>query len=55
MDKLKVQVPTRGVDARDLDDHALSQFVTNTRVGARQRKHVLVELEPLVTQALDRD
>ena len=55
MDKLKVQVPTRGIDARDLDNHALAQFIVSPRVGARQRKRVLVELEPLVAQALDRN
>ena len=53
MDKLKVQVPTRGIDARDLDNHALAQFIASPRVGARQRKRVLVELEPLVAQALN--
>lgn len=52
MDKLKVQVPTRGIDARDLDDHALPQLVTDVRVGARQRKRVLVKLEPLVARLL---
>lgn len=45
MDKLKVQVPTRGIDARDLDNHALAQFIASPRVGARQRKRILVELE----------
>ena len=55
MDKLKVQVPARGIDARDLDDHALPQLVTSARVGARQRKRLLVELEPLVAQAIDRN
>ena len=37
MDKLEVQVPTRGIDARDLDDHALPQLVTGARVGTRER------------------
>ena len=55
MDKLKVQVPTRGIDARDLDNHALAQFIASHRVGARQRKRILVELEPLVAQTLDRN
>ena len=55
MDKLKVQVPPRGIDARDLDNHALTQFIASPRVGARQRKRVLVKLEPLVAQALDRN
>ena len=55
MDKLKIQVSARGIDARDLDNHALAQLITSPRVGARQRKRVLVELEPLVAQALDRD
>ena len=49
MDKLKVQVSARSIDARDLDNHALAQLITSPRVGARQRKRVLVELKPLVT------
>ena len=53
MDKLKVQVPARGIDARDLDDHTLPQLVTGARVGTCERERVLVELEPLVAQALD--
>ena len=55
MDKLKVQVPTRGIDARDLDNHALPQLVTGARVGTCERERVLVELEPLVAQTLDRN
>ena len=55
MNKLKVQVPTRGIDARDLDNHTLAQFIASPRVGTCERERILVELEPLVAQALDRN
>ena len=48
-------MPTRGIDARDLDNHALPQLVTGARVGTCERERVLVELEPLVAQTLDRN
>ena len=55
MNKPEIQVPARGVDARDLDDHALPQLIASPRVGARERERVLIKLEPLVAQALDRN
>ena len=41
------------VDTRDLDNHALPQLKTASRVGTRQCERVLVKLKPLVTQALN--
>ena len=55
MNKPEIQVPAGRVDARDLDDHALSQLIASPRVDARERERVLVKLEPLASQTLNRD